>query len=150
MAPRVTPQDVVDDVIPETLFRVPDAIRGDEDWENLFHDQVRRLRRDSQGLPLDTLQIQLIERVATLYIRLKFAETNGGLTPNQLAMLNDQYLKFVTQFQRVLQASDEALRQDLLQKMEKITLKAVDLVRDDDDRKAVRRHFQESFAALGY
>lgn len=150
MAPRVTPQDVVDDVIPETLFRVPDVIRGDEDWEDLFRDQVRRLRRDSQGLPLDTLQIQLIERVATLYIRLKYAETNGGLTPNQLAMLNDQYLKFVTQFQRVLQASDEALRQDLLQKMEKITLKAVDLVRDDDDRKAVRRHFQESFAALGY
>ena len=130
MSRSVTPQDVITDAVPEALFSVPDVIRGNEEWESLFHDQVRRLRRDSQGLPLDTLQIQLIERVSTLYIRLKWAETMGGLTPNQLNMLNDQYLKFVTQFQRVLQASDEALRQDLLQKMEKIAVKAVEIIRE--------------------
>jgi hypothetical protein len=134
------------------LFQAPAEIRGNAEWEAIYADQLRLLRRDAAGLPMDTAQAQLIERTATTYIRLKWYETFGGLSPAQLDKLNETYLKYVTQFQRVLQVSDETLRRELLLWMQKVAMDSVDLIPEDGlgTRQAVRRHFAENFASKGY
>lgn len=148
--PATTNHVVDDEEILAALFQPPAEIRGNAEWTARYEALVRSLRRDSSGLPLDMAQMMLIERIASTYMRVSWYQSEGGMTDNQLDKLNEMYLKYTTQFQRVLQASDEVLRQDLLQKMLVITTDAVKLISSDDDRKAVRRHFQEKFAALGY
>lgn len=141
---------VSDEEILAQLFQPPAEIRDNPEWRARYDALVRSLRRDSSGLPLDMAQMMLIERIASTYMRVSWFQSSGGMSDNQLDKLNEMYLKYTTQFQKVLQASDEVLRQDLLQKMVTISTDAVKLIRNDDDRKAVRRHFQEKFAALGY
>lgn len=139
-----------DEEILDALFQPPAEIRERREWVERYDALVRSLRRDSSGLPLDMAQQMLIERIASTYMRVSWYQTEGGMTDNQLDKLNEMYLKYTTQFQKVLAASDEVLRQDLLQKMVTISTDAVKLISNDEDRKAVRRHFQEKFAALCY
>lgn len=141
---------VADEDALDRLFRPPAEIRAVPEWEQMYEALVRGLRRDAAGLPLDMAQRTLIERVASSYIRVAWHQFNGGMSATQIEKMNDTYLKYVTQFQKVLAASDEVLRQDLLQKVQNISVQAVELIRDPEDRKAVRRHFRDNFAELGY
>lgn len=146
---RASAEDLATDVL-GALFRPPSEIVGNAEWVRLFEMQVAQLRRDAAGLPLDMAQSQLIERTATTYIRLKWYETNGGLSSAQLTALNELYLKFVAQFQKILQTSDEQLRQDLLLKSMDICERAVDQFEDQSVRHTLRQHFKTEFAALGW
>jgi|SRR6478736_5506291 hypothetical protein len=151
VANTLVPQNAVeeDDAL-QRIFQPPFEIREHPTWVEMFHAQVAILRRDSAGLPLDMAQRQLIERIATTYVRVKWFETMGGMSQTQLVELNKLYLAYIAQFQKVLAASDEVLRQDLLNKMAKITQDAVKLISNDEDRARVRSYLMEQFTALGY
>lgn len=139
------------------LFRAPAEIRGNAEWESMFTAQVTQLRRDAAGLPLDMAQGQLIERISSTYIRLKWYEFTGGMSATQLLDLNKLYLAYVAQFQKILQSSDEALRQDLLLKSMDICERAVDKFEVLDKeytgtevRQTLRQHFKTEFASMGW
>ena len=139
------------------LFRPPAEVLFNEEWTELFHEQVRQLRRDAAGLPLDMAQSQLIERIASTYIRVKWYESAGGMSNTQLLDLNKLYLAYVAQFQKILQSSDEALRQDLLLKSMDICERGVDRFDDLEKtytgaevRQILRQHFKTEYAAMGW
>lgn len=153
-APDVT-SDVTDAAALERLFRAPTEVRDNPEWVEMYNALVRALHRDSMGLPLDMAQNMLIERIASTYIRLAWFTAMGGMTDAQLDKLNETYLKYVTQFQKVLQSSDEALRQDLLKKFVKITQEVVKMIPDTDAqlqaiRSRIRTFLAEEFRAIGY
>lgn len=132
------------------IFAPPSEIAGNAEWVSLYEAMVTGLRRDAAGLPLDMAQTLLIERQATTYIRLKWYEVNGGMSTAQLAKLDETYLKHVTQFQKILSSSDEALRQDLLLKTMDIAEAAVELFEDKEIRNKLRQHFKGSYAQMGW
>lgn len=142
-------EDAHNDVM-SRIFTPPSEIAGDPQWVETYEAMVAGLRRDAAGLPLDTAQMLLIERQATTYIRLKWFEVNGGLSGAQLAKMDETYLKHVTQFQKVLSSSDEALRQDLLMKTMDIAESAVELFQDPETRRTLRQHFQAEYAKMGW
>jgi DNA-directed RNA polymerase subunit F len=153
-APDVT-TDVTDASALERLFRAPAEVLGNSQWVEMYDALVRALHRDSMGLPLDMAQSMLIERIASTYIRLSWFTTNGGMSDAQLDKLNETYLKYTTQFQKVLQSSDEALRQDLLKKFVGITSEVVKMIPDTTDelravRNQIRSFLAEEFRAIGY
>ena len=148
---------IADEDVLATLFLPPVEIRESPEWVERFNALVRSLRRDSSGLPLDMAQTMLIERIASTYIRLLWFQATGGMSDAQLDKLNEMYLKFVTQFQKILQSSDEALRQDLLKKSMDICQGAVDKFDDpsakllgSEVRQVLRQHFNSEFAAMGW
>lgn len=131
-------------------FQLPDYISADEELLALYDHMVAQLRLEASGLPMNTLQMLLIERIASFYIHVKWKESEAGrfTTPNQQKEYNVYLLNLMQEFQRVLAAGDDKLRSALLIEVQKIVLDAVNLVTDDEQRIAVRRELAGGFAAL--
>jgi hypothetical protein len=144
--------DLVDEETLAGLFRAPAEIRDNPEWVEMYDALVRSLRRDASGLPLDMAQVMLIERIASTYMRLSWYGAFGGATNAAIDRMNDQYLKFTTQFQKVLQANDDVLRADLVTKFGKIMADGVDMIPDDanDTRMKIRRFFGLKTREMGY
>lgn len=147
--PHVT-TDVTDESALERLFQPPSEIVLDLEWVERYEALVRRLQRDASGLPMDMAQKMLIERQASTYIRLLWYQTNGGMSERQLTEMNKLYLAYTAQFQKVLQASDEVLRQDMVNKFSEIVQEIPKLIQDDEDRKRVFNFIREEFHSLGF
>lgn len=133
----------------QRAFRLPRHISSDTELSALYDEMVLRLRREAQGLPMNTLQQILIERIAGLYVQIKFKEENQAFSTNQQKEFNTYWLDLTKEFNRLLQASDVQLRENMLNEIEKVFLGAVDLIEDDGNRRNVRRQVQEGLAAIG-
>lgn len=133
----------------ERAFLLPPHVAADEGLLALHTEMVTRLRREAQGLPMNTLQQILIERIAGLYTQIKFKEEHQSFSANQQREFNTYFLDLTKEFNRLLQASDDKLREAMLNDIEKVFLEAVDLIQDDNNRRDVRRHVQEGLAAIG-
>lgn len=142
--------DLTDDDALNQLFQPPAEIALISGWPERYFAVVRRLQRDAMGLPMDMAQNMLIERIASTYIRVVWYQTNGGMSERQLGELNKLYLAYTAQFQKVLQASDEVLRQDLVNKFAAIVEEIPKMIRDKEDRTAVFHYIRENFQALGF
>lgn len=136
----------------DRAFRLPTHIAEDEDLRVLYQEMVSRLRAESLGLPMHTAQEILIERIATKYVQIKYREEHGwaGMGVNGEKDANAQWLDLLKEWNRVLAAGHEQLRDALLKQAEQIAIEAVNLVDDSDTRQTLRRHFKEKFAAIGY
>lgn len=144
------PLDAPPDDELDRAYRLPDYIAADEELQGLYQTLVNRLRTEALGLPLTTAQYLLIERIATKYVIIRYREQTGWLGVNAEKETNQQWLDLLKEWNRVLAASQEQMRAALLEQVQKITLEAVTLIKDAEDRQNVRRHYQEKFAALGY
>lgn len=133
----------------ERAFRLPEYVRGDSELVQLYEDMVSDLRREAAGLPLNTLQIFLIERIASFYVQIKFKENAESFSPNQQKEFNEYWLKLTHEFNSLLHASDAKLREQLMMDIEKLVTEAINLVTDSNDRQAVRRKLSSGFAELG-
>ena len=142
--------DLTDDDALNQLFQPPAEIALISGWPERYFAVVRRLQRDAMGLPMDMAQNMLIERIASTYIRVVWYQANGGMSERQLGELNKLYLAYTAQFQKVLQASDEVLRQDLVNKFAAIVEEIPKMIRDKEDRTAVFHYIRENFQALGF
>lgn len=133
----------------ERAFRLPPHIADDTELRELYEEMVLRLRREAQGLPMNTLQQILIERIAGLYVQIKYKEDHQAFSANQQKEFNTYWLDLTKEFNRLLQASDDKLREILLNEIETIIKGALDLIESLPDKKNVRRHIQEGLAAIG-
>lgn len=132
----------------ERAFRLPEYVRTDPELVRLYEDMVADLRREASGLPLSTLQIFLIERICSFYVQIKHKENTEAFSPNQQKEFNDYWLKLTHEFNSLLQASDDKLREQLKLDIQKVVAEAIDLVKDQDERQAIRRKLSGDFAAM--
>ncbi len=135
----------------DDAFNLPEDIReAYPALGQLFDEMVLNLRAEAFGIPMTTMQTLLIERIATKYVLIKYREQVGWVGTNAEKDANDQWLNYVKEWNRLLAAGHEALRESLLKQMEKIALDAVNLVPDPETRQVLRRHFAENFSAIGF
>lgn len=142
--------ELTDDTALDQLFQPPSEIALHPEWVERYDSLVLRLQRDANGLPMDMAQKMLIERQASTYIRLLWYQTEGGMSERQLIEMNKLYLAYTAQFQKVLQASDEVLRQDMVNKFSEIVQEIPKLIQSDTDRKRVFHFIREQFQSLGF
>src|SRR6185312_8009494 len=82
-------------------FRLPDDILADEGLVTLHANLVLRLRREAAGMPMNTVQQLLLERIAYNYIVMKQKErTNGFTTPAQQKDFNTWWLSTTQEFNK--------------------------------------------------
>lgn len=132
-----------------SAFTLPDYLAEDDELVALHEEIVRRLRREAAGLPMKTAHMLLIERIATFYITIRYKENNDSFRGYQQKEFNAYWLSLTQEFNRVLQANDEKLREAMLLEVQDIVTKAVGLISDATDRQNVRRQLAEGFAGLG-
>lgn len=118
---------------------------------SMYHRWIRALTAEARGLPMHTVQEFLLERIATKYVIMKYRERNnewlGVRTENDFTA---QWLDLVKEWNKVLSSGQDKLRDAVLEEVQGIALESLQMIRDEDDRKRVRLHYKERFAALGH
>lgn len=131
-------------------FRVPPQIAADEELAALYDNIIASLRREALGLPMNTVQIITLERIASQYVLMKWREENGMFAKaedNRAA--NAQWLAATAEFNKQLQANRDQMRDALLASIQKIVVETIDLVEDPEVRRLLKRTASERFAELG-
>ena len=130
-------------------FVLPDYVLADSNLAELYEVLVARLRREALGLPMGTLQQLLIERIAGLYVQVKHREAHAGFTtPNQQKEFNVYWLDLTKEFNKLLTASQDKLRDALLLEIQNIVQEAMELIPDLTVRQDVRRRLTSEFSAI--
>jgi len=68
-------------------------------WDALITD----MRRESAALPMNTMMTLLIERIATMYVMVRFREDAGETDWDQLRGMQKLWLNYMTEFASQLQ-----------------------------------------------
>lgn len=129
-------------------FTLPDYISEDATLVSLYEEIVRRLRREAAGLPMKTAHTLLIERIATFYVTIRYKENNDGFRGYQQKEFNAYWLSLTQEFNKVLQANDEKLREAMLIEIQTIVSDTLKMITDPTDRQNVRRKLSEEFAKM--
>lgn len=134
----------------EQIFQVSQTILEEQPWlAEVYDDMIARLRKESFGIPMHTMQSMLIERIAATYVMIRYREVTGWLGASAEKDTNARWMDMVKEWNRLLAAGHEQLRTQLLEQVQEITLKGVEMIADKDTRQNVRRLYQEEFARLG-
>lgn len=129
-------------------FRLPASIEADPEMVELHGEIVRRLRREASGISMNTVQQLLLERIATQYVATKVREQAGTLSLRDMKEQNTVWLSMTQEFNRLLMASEDKLRDALMAEMQEIVIGSLDLVADKETRQTLRRHLAEQFASI--
>lgn len=132
----------------QAAFTLPRIVAEDETLASLYDTMVARLRREAQGIPMNTVQQLLIERIASFYVQIKHKENTGTFTMNQQKEFNSYWLSLTQEFNRLLQASDDKLREALLTDIQRIVSEALEVITDPEERRTVRRQLAGGFAEI--
>lgn len=148
----MTASDPLDAAPPDDLaeaFRLPESVLSDDSLVTLHANIVTRLRREAAGMPMNTVQQLLLERIAMNYVVLKQKERTGGFTtPAQQKDFNTFWLSMTQEFNKLLMANEDKRREAMLMEIQSIVVQATELVMDKEQRQNVRRFLQEQFAAI--
>jgi hypothetical protein len=120
----------------ETAFSLPPHIAADPVMVDLHREIITRFRRESSGLPMNTVQTLLLERIAANYVTLKWKELNGEFVrANEQKDYNTFWLMMTQEFNKQLQTNQDALRTKMLTDI----IKVVEEVIEDIPDKAIRQ-----------
>lgn len=137
------PEDGLDEA-----FKLPPSIADSPAMTQLHGEIVLRLRREASGLSMNTVQQLLLERIATFYVQTKMREMEG-VGVKELRELNSFWLSMTQEFNRLLMASQDKLREALFLEIQKILDQAMkDTITDPDTRKKFRLNVAGSFANM--
>jgi hypothetical protein len=134
----------------EVFVLPPEIVDHNGDLVGIYEELVGNLRAEAFGIPMTSMQVLLIERIATKNVLIKHRERVGWLGTNAEKDANSQWLDLVKEWNRLLAQGHEAMRERLLEQVEKITADGVKLIEDTETRQKVRNFYQEQFAAMGY
>jgi hypothetical protein len=141
----------LDEAPPDDLaraFRLPDWVIADPELVALHTAIVRRLRTEAHGMPMNTVQQLLLERIAFNYIVLKHKEeTDGFTTPTQQKDFTQWWLAMTQEFNKLLMANQDRMREAMLAQVQDIVKGVIGTVADADERRRLRRELSERFAA---
>lgn len=131
----------------DRAFQLPEGMDGE--LGALHQEIVLRLRREAAGIPMNTVQQLLMERIATSYVQAKQREEQGVLTLRDIKDQNAAWLSMTQEFNKLLQASQDKLREALFSEIQKVMQSALDeTVTDPEIMKNLRRRLAEGFANI--
>lgn len=111
----------------DRAFKLPEHISEESpELGHLFEVMVIRLRREAQHVGLPTLQLLLIERVANLYVQMKYLEeTQGWTKASEQKDFNTFWLAIATELGRNMRGADAEAKQHIVQAMANVVLSVI-------------------------
>lgn len=131
------------------IFTLPEVLSEHPQLRMMYDDIIARLRSEANGLPMNTVQLLLLERIAFYYVVMKFSELNGGVSPLVVKDMIKHWQSMTTEFNRQLAAGHEKLRDALLLSVYEVVNKAVSEVADPEIKASLRQRLSGDFAEMG-
>lgn len=139
------------DIFAEVVDVLPTELREDPKWADLRNEVMTSLREDSKGLPMNTSQNMLLERIATFYVVMRKRESEGEkLSFQDIRQNQTQWVALLQELNKQLQVNQDQLRSEMIKTILKIIQDAVTMVEDERIREDLRKTLQEKFKAAGF
>ena len=133
----------------EALFDAPERYENDSKWAGIHSELIRRMRSEASGLQMGTVQLTMIERIATYYTYMREREeSNERQRPADMKLANDLWQTLAVEFNKTLAASRDESRQGMLIEIQKIVLAAIDTLAEPAERKRMGLLLKEGFASI--
>lgn len=150
------PDPTLDAPPPDDLagaFVLPEYLAADPRLVTLHTNIVTRLRREAAGMPMNTVQQLLLERIALNYIVLKFREGravgDGGFgRGGEQKDFNTFWLSMTVEFNKLLLANQDKMREALLLEVQSVVTDVMSQIKDPAERRTLRRNLSEKFASI--
>ena len=133
----------------EGAFVLPSYLAEEPRYATLYATMTARLRQEAKGLPMTTIQTLLLERIATFYVLIRYREdTETWAGVNQQKEFNAYWLSLSAEFSKLLAQGEDKRREALVNEIETMVLRAMEVITIKEDRQAVRKLLSEGFARL--
>lgn len=134
----------------EDIFVLPDYIADDERIQRWYNSMSAQLQQEARGVPMQTAQFTLMERICYFYANMRYQEFNNpNMSPRERRENNAAWQGMLDMFNRLLEKHNDKVVNEMLLKVQEIVLTALDMVSDPVEKSALRRYLQESLAAAG-
>lgn len=137
----------------DAAFDLPTFVTDNARLQDLHRRIVNRLRKESEGVPMDTIQLLLLERIAFNYIVMKAREMGELDMGNARAQKDFQtfWLAMTNQFSKNLQKATAAEdREKTLREVRDIVIETLSKGVDDKEMKMkLLGDFSTAFANAG-
>lgn len=130
-------------------FDLPEEIREHPDLVLLHGEISSRLRREAAGMPMNTVQQLLLERISFTYVLMKYKERTGGFArTNEQKDFYSFWISMTQEFNKLLMANQDKLRDALLAEVQTIVTDSLNAVTNREERQNARRILSEKFAEI--
>jgi hypothetical protein len=136
----------------DAAFTLPEQITNDVRLHRLYEVIVARMRRESDGVPMNTIQTLLMERIALNYIIMK-AREQGLLNPISATAQKDHqtwWLAMTAQFNKQLnKATEQEYKDKLLREVTNVIISVLSKVEDPKLKAQLKNDLMAGFEAAG-
>jgi hypothetical protein len=142
-----TPLDSLDGA-----FTLPQWVTEDDRLHRLYEVIVARMRRESEGVPMNTIQTLLMERIALNYIVMK-AREQGNLGQVSVAAQKDHqtwWLAMTSQFNKQLnKATEQEYKDKILREVTNVIVSVLSKVEDPKLKLQLKNDLMAGFETAG-
>lgn len=134
----------------EQAFSLPEYIVTEfPELADIHSEIVLRLRSEAHGMPMNTVQNLLLERIAYNYVYLKYRELKGSSTGREQKDLNSFWLSMTQEFNRLLSVNEAERREKLMKDVVDVFQEALALIQDKETQQAVSQSISAGLAKKG-
>lgn len=137
----------------DDAFTLPEQILNNSRLHRLYEVVVNRMRQESQGVPMNTIQTLLMERIAYNYIVMKAREQ--GIIETQMSAaaqkdLQTWWLAMTAQFNKQLnKATEQEFKDKILLEVVNVIGNVLSKIEDPKLRKKLRDEMMAGFETAG-
>jgi hypothetical protein len=136
----------------DDAFTLPEWVTADTRLRRLYEVIVDRMRRESEGVPMNTIQTLLMERIALNYIVMK-AREEGTLGTLSAAATKDHqswWLAMTAQFNKQLnKATEQEFKEKILREVTNVIISVLSKVEDPKLKAQLKNDLMAGFEAAG-
>ena len=134
----------------EDIFVLPEHISDDERIQRWYNAMATQLQQEAKGVPMQTAQFTLMERICYFYANMRYQEFNNpDMSSRERRENNAAWQGMLDMFNRLLEKHNDKVVNEMLLKAQDILLTGLSMVSDPTEKAALRRYYQESLAAAG-
>lgn len=129
-----------------TAWKLPDEFPAE--YHTLHQEVLTRLRNEARAVSMSTVQSLIMERIAYFYVAMKYKESTSEIGLKEQKEMLDFWLKTTTEFNRMLQASENKSKTTFLVEIHNILRNSLKQVPDPEIRRLLSSTWNEEFARI--
>lgn len=134
----------------DQVFSLPSKMTEEFPQLAEIHDEiVLRFKSEAHGMPMNTVQTLLLERIAYNYVFLKYRELTGDVAGKDQKDFNSFWLSMTQEFNRLLSVNEAERREQLMSDVVDVFNEAIALIQDKEVRQAVQQSVGAGLAKKG-
>jgi hypothetical protein len=133
----------------EDIFTLPEEYAQDERIVRWYDEIVTRMRREAAGVPMNTTQQLLLERIAFFYVRMRHKEMlDGGFTLRDQKEMTASLQTSLDSFNRLLEKNSDKVHKENLGRILGIMNEILPMISDKSEQTRIRTHLIAAFKEM--